>query len=289
MASRTASCCAACATCDYRIRSSSEQVTIAGGSAFNVKAGSLRLGDFSEAEVRALLAQHTAETGQPFTADALATVWRQTQGQPWLVNALCQEACTRTSVGSDEGRPITGDAILDAQEQLILNRVTHLDQLTDKLQEERVRRVIEPLLSGASVDESSTRDLEYVRDLGLVAHVGPPRIANPIYAEVVPRELTYGVQEKLLQDPAWYVDADGGLDLEKLLADFQAFFREHSEHWAARFDYTEAGPQLLLQAFLQRIVNRGGRIEREYGLGAGAHRSADHLAATRWRGAARRG
>jgi len=28
----------------------------------------------------------------------------------------------------------------------------------------------------------------------------------------------------------------------------------------------EAGPQLLLQAFLQRIVNQGGRVEREYGL-----------------------
>jgi len=35
----------------------------------------------------------------------------------------------------------------------------------------------------------------------------------------------------------------------------------------ARFDSQEAGPQLLLQAFLQRIVNGGGRIEREYGLG----------------------
>ena len=34
-----------------------------------------------------------------------------------------------------------------------------------------------------------------------------------------------------------------------------------------RFQYKEAGPQLLLQAFLQRIVNGGGRIEREYGLG----------------------
>jgi hypothetical protein len=31
---------------------------------------------------------------------------------------------------------------------LILRRETHLDQLTDKLQEERVRRVIEPLLAG---------------------------------------------------------------------------------------------------------------------------------------------
>ncbi len=36
-----------------------------------------------------------------------------------------------------------------------------------------------------------------------------------------------------------------------------------------RFQYKEAGPQLLLQAFLQRIVNSGGRIEREYGLGRG--------------------
>ncbi len=52
-----------------------------------------------------------------------------------------------------------------------------------------------------------------------------------------------------------------------MLTAFQAFFREHSEHWVERFQYKEAGPQLLLQAFLQRIVNSGGRIEREYGLG----------------------
>ncbi|MDE0039569.1 MAG: ATP-binding protein, partial [Gammaproteobacteria bacterium] len=38
-------------------------------------------------------------------------------------------------------------------------------------------------------------------------------------------------------------------------------------HWIERFQYKEAGPQLLLQAFLQRIVNGGGRIEREYALG----------------------
>ena len=52
-----------------------------------------------------------------------------------------------------------------------------------------------------------------------------------------------------------------------MLAAFQTFFREHSEHWVDRFQYREAGPQLLLQAFLQRVVNGGGRIEREYGLG----------------------
>ena len=48
---------------DYRIHSSAERTVITGGSAFNIEARSLRLGDFSETEVRALLAQHTEETG----------------------------------------------------------------------------------------------------------------------------------------------------------------------------------------------------------------------------------
>ena len=65
------------------------------------------------------------------------------------------------------------------------------------------------------------------------------------------------------------MDPGGGLNLVKLLEAFRAFFRAHSEHWIERFAYREAGPQLLLQAFLQRIVNGGGRIEREYGLGRG--------------------
>ena len=132
-----------------------------------------------------------------------------------------------------------------------------------------MRRVVEPLLSGGDESDSSARDIEYVRDLGLIARDGPLRIANPIYAEVVPRELTWAAQELLVQDTAWYVDAEGGLDVEKLLGAFQDFFREHSEHWLGRFDYAEAGPQLLLQALLQRVVNSGGRIEREYGLGRG--------------------
>ena len=99
----------------------------------------------------------------------------------------------------------------------------------------------------------------------LLASDAPVRIANPIYAEVVLRELAWATQERLVQETAWYVGPDCGLDVEKLLAAFQAFYREHSEHWLGRFDYREAGPQLLLQAFLQRVVNGGGRIEREYG------------------------
>ena len=253
---------------DYRIRLRSGEV-IAGGSPFNVAAKSLRLGDFSEAETRALLAQHTAETGQAFTPEAMAMVWTRTQGQPWLVNALCADACFENKAGRDRSRAIAAGDILAARERLILSRRTHLDQLAHKLEEVRVRRVIEPMLSGGDEPRYHLHDLDYVRDLGLVAQGSPPRIANPIYAEVVPRELGYVLQDSLDQDLAWYVGADGGLDVDKLLAAFQGFFRAHSEHWLERFEYREAGPQLILQAFLQRVVNGGGRIEREYGLGRG--------------------
>ena len=257
---------------DYRIHSTAEDRMVLGGSAFNVKAKSLRLGDFSEQEVRDLLAQHTAATGQAFTEDALRLILARTAGQPWLVNALCREACFDDKAGRDRSRPITEQAIREAQERLILARVTHLDNLADTLREERVRRVVEPMLTGADRHAWTTEDVAYACDLGLVAQEadGTPRIANPIYAEVVPRHLNYAVQTGMPQRMAWYVGADGGLDVEGLIAAFQAFFREHSEHWVQRFErYHEAGPQLLLQAHLQRIVNGGGRIEREYALGRG--------------------
>ena len=170
---------------------------------------------------------------------------------------------------------VSADAVVEAQERLILRRDTHIDDLANKLREERMRRVVEPILTGADQQEWSTEDVAYACDLGLVTQdaAGTPHIANPIYAEVVPRHLNYAVQAGqagLPQQVAWYVDADGGLDVDGLIAAFQVFFREHSEHWVQRFEqYHEAGPQLLLQAHLQRIVNGGGRIEREYALGRG--------------------
>ncbi len=261
---------------DYRIRSSTGEV-IAGGSPFNVAAKSLRMGDFTEAETRALMAQHTEETGQRFSSSALDSVWTQTRGQPWLVNALCAGTCFDNKAGRDRSRTIEVDDVYAAREELILSRRTHLDQLAHKLEEARVRRVIEPLLSDAEEpgcevsDIGFQRDVDYVRDLGLIAPGRGIRMANPIYAEVVPRELTAAAQERLANVQAtWNVDGDGRLDMTKLLRAFGTFFGEHAEHWMGRFDYREAGPQLLLQSYLQRVVNGGGRIEREYGLGRGA-------------------
>ena len=253
---------------DYRIRSSTGEV-VAGGSPFNVAAESLRLGDFTRKETRRLMLQHILETGQRFTPAGRRAVWEHTRGQPWLVNALCAGACFKSEAGRDRSRAIGVEDINTAREELILSRRTHLDQLAHKLEEERVRRVVEPILAGGEA-RYDLRDLEYARDLGLLAPDPPPRMANPIYAEVVPRQLGYVLQDRLDVDDAWHVDAAGVVDLRRLLTAFATFYGEHAEHWLGRFDdYREAAPQLILQAYLQRIVNGGGRIEREYGLGRG--------------------
>ncbi|MDG4594593.1 MAG: AAA family ATPase [Candidatus Contendobacter sp.] len=253
---------------NYRIHSNQEKAIITGGSAFNIKAESLRLGNFNREEMESLYRRHVDETGQTFTVEALDRLWELTQGQPWLVNALGYETCFEMKANRDRQRPITLGIVDEAKENLILRRETHLDQLADKLKEERVRRVIEPLLAGVEEPRNvPLDDIDYVRDLGLIATDKPVRIANPIYREVIPRQLTASTEEMTVQETVWYVAPDARLDMAKLLTTFQQFFQEHSEHWVERFDYKEAGPQLLLQAFLQRIVNGGGRIEREYGLG----------------------
>ena len=256
---------------DYRIVLSNQDI-ITGGSAFNIKAESLRLGNFTPEEVRQLYMQHTEETGQEFDEACFPMIWEATEGQPWLVNALGYEVTMRMKGNRDRTVRIIPEMIYRAQEQIIYRRDTHIDILIDKLMEPRVKRVIEPILANAEEpDEEKMRDEDilYVKDLGLVVKERgkPIRIANCIYREIIPRELTASTQQQMLQDPLWYQNADNSINMEKLLLDFQQFFRQNSDSWIGKFDYAEAGPQLLLQAYLQRVVNGGGYIDREYGLG----------------------
>ncbi len=253
---------------DYRMRSGDQEV-ITGGSAFNIKAESLRMGSFTQEETLALWRQHTVITGQTFDPEIFGELWLDTWGQPWLVNALGYEVTWKDKVARDRTRPITLEDYRAGRERLILSRATHLDQLADKLKEPRVRTVVAALLSTDETDlRMPVNDLEYVEDLGLIRTRPQLAISNRIYQEIIPRELTWSTQTMIAnQELAWYVGPDRRLNMDKLLAAFQQFFRENGESWVERFEYKEAGPQLLLQAFLQRVLNGGGRLSREFGLG----------------------
>src|SRR5262249_22733498 len=134
-----------------------------------------------------------------------------------------------------------------AKETIILERRSHIDSLVARLREPRVRRIIEPMLTGGrAADDMLDDDLAYVVGLGLVTlRRGFAEIANPIYREVIPRALTYAHQVTIAQEPSWYVTPEGALDLAKLMKAFQVFWRKDGHLAAEGFSYREAGPQLF--------------------------------------------
>ncbi len=253
---------------DYRIHKSNDDI-ITGGSCFNIKAESLTLGNFSANEVKTLYAEHTTETGQVFEEDVFPLVMRYTGGQPWLVNALGYEVTYKMKPNRDPSVVITAEMIETAKERLILSRATHLDQLADKLKEDRVRHIIEPMITGLD-SVVNEEDEQYCIDLGLIMVKDRALvISNDIYKEVLPRELTYSMQRRLVStiNPDW-VNDDESINIDKLITMFVQFWRENSEIWSEDMrGYTEAAPHLTFQAFLQRVANGKGFIGREYGLG----------------------
>lgn len=255
---------------DYRIHGDGEIIT--GGSAFNIKAESLRIGDFTQAEIKALYMQHTEQTGQIFEPGIFDALWRDTRGQPWLVNALAHEMVHKHKPNRDRSKTVTFEDYRTAKERLIRSRATHLDQLLDKLQEERVRKVLAPILRGDSFTGhylGQKDDMQYVADLGLIRLEPQIQISNLIYKEVIPRELSYTAQVSIQHEAAWYIKPDGRIDMDKLMEAFQQFYRENADAWIDQLQYKEVGPQLLLQAFLQRVIDCGGRLTREYATGSG--------------------
>ena len=262
---------------DYKARIRDDSVTLGSSSPFNIVKESLSIKTFTRNEVSELYSQHTAETGQIFEPQAVNYIFEQTDGQPWLVNAVARE-CVEKICKKDYSIPITGEMAKAAINTLILKRPTHFDSLMERLKEERVRKVIQPLILGEDIIDKTADDYLYARDLGLIKESGNGLVepANQIYAEIIIRMLSYSLQENLKLErpddnlPKYIVN--GKIDINTLLKEFQGFWRENSEIWTKRYKenfyrYDEAAPHLVIQAFLQRVINDGGQIVREMALG----------------------
>ena len=261
---------------DYRAHIRPDSETLGSSSPFNIMTESLNLRNFTQAEVAELYAQHTAETGQVFEPHAVEHAFEQTQGQPWLVNAIARE-CVEKITQKDYSIPITRDMAEQAIRNLIFNWGTHFDSLMERLKEQRVRNVIVPLILGENVASRRSDDYLYTRDLGLIREIGGRVVpGNPLYAELIIRTLNWDVQRSIEDEHEEYIIPrylkDGKMDMDYLITDFQAYWRENSEIWKGRYqkdfyEYDEAAAHLVMQAFLQRVVNGGGQVLREMALG----------------------
>jgi hypothetical protein len=241
-------------------------------SPFNISAGSLTLRNFNADEVGELLAQHTAETGQPFETAAVAELHRLTDGQPYLVNALA-DLCV-TDLVPDRTMPITAAHIDIARGRLILLRRTHLDNLAERLKEPRVALIVQPALLG---DEPysiayDSDDYRYAIEIGLLRRgLDGTEAANPLYREFVVNELSYDMQMSARPPTRTWTTPTGQLDFPALLEAFRGWWRANADGLVKQApNYPEAVPHLALNAFLQRVVNGGGRVLREFASGRGA-------------------
>ncbi len=264
---------------DYKVKRRDGLQRIGSSSPFNIKSDSLTLRNFNAREVAELYEQHTAETGQVFSAEAKARAYELTAGQPWLTNALARQLVEK--VVPDRTAEIGVPDVEVAKEVLIRRRDTHLDSLIDRLREDRIRKVIVPILTGSyPEDDVFDDDIQFVKDLGLVAPgSGMLEIANPIYREIIPRALTAATEAFLPVRPGAYVAGDGRLLWDELLDGFTAFWKANAEWMLRRQPYSEAAAQLVISAWLHRVVNGGAEIEarpagvaaidREYAVGSG--------------------
>jgi type II secretory pathway predicted ATPase ExeA len=236
-------------------------------SPFNIKVRSFTLSNFSLEEVRNLYQQHTETTGQIFTEEAIDLAFHLTQGQPWLVNAIAKEITEY--IAKDPNTPITPELVTQAKEILIQRQDTHLDSLAERLREERVRAIIQPILAGQELPDVPQDDVRYVLDLGLCSNENGLAIANPIYQEVLPRVLAYVTSASMgYIQPIWLTE-QGEFLPERLLESFLEFWRQHGEPLFKSTPYPEIAPHLVLMAFLHRVVNGKGTLEREYAIGSG--------------------
>ena len=252
---------------DYKVKVRPGQDTLGSASPFNIIAKSLTLRNFTEQEITTLYTQHTDETGQVFELEAIQYINAQTCGQPWLVNAIASESLE--IIGDDCREPVTAAIARQAIQNIILRRDTHIDSLLARLNDVRVRRIIEPIILG-KVNEINIfdDDTQLCLDMGLIKiDSGELKPSNPIYNEVIIRWLSGNAQFSMQTAVKNVWVRDGILDMSELMRGFQQFWRENSTSWVERFDYKEAAPHLLLQAFLQRVINGGGQVLREYAAG----------------------
>jgi len=255
---------------DYKARIRPGRETLGGASPFNIVQKTLTLESFSRDELGMLLAEHASDTGQTFPDTVTDLIHARTNGQPWLCNAIAREI-TEDLLDGDSRREITVASVEKAIENNVLRRDSHIDSLLERLREPRVRRILEPVILGDQPALTFTDDdAAYTFDLGLLRmNKGDVVPANPIYGEIIMRALSYDAQHRLPVTLEGRFISGDRLDMGALMTAFQQFWREKSAIWTEKYDYKEAAPHLILQAFLQRVVNGGGTIQREYSAGRG--------------------
>ncbi len=234
-------------------------------SPFNIQ-DEFALPNFTLEQVQELLAEYTDAVGQPFTAEVVEALHKQTAGQPFLINRFAQILTEELNIPKTEC--INMAHFSEAHTRLLRERNVNIQHLITNI---RKNRRFETLLMGIiSYDRSVEFNLynEYIGELatyGVIAE-GPDKqceIVNPIYHYCIMKAfqpLINGLEREYFPEDTEtdfldYLTSDGQIRLQPLLDNFQSFI--------ARVGYRilqvpetpkEFVGQYLLFAYLEQFV-----------------------------------
>ena len=272
-------------------------------SPFNIQ-DEFRLPNFTLEQVHELLSQYTDEVGQAFDSEVVASVHKQTAGQPVLVNRLAQILTEELDIPKTE--PITSNHFLKAHKQLLHERNTNIQHLTTNIR--RDRRFESRLIAIMSYEEGIDFNLDddIISELatyGVIAEDpdGMCQIANPIYLYRIMRTFkptVNGLEHEYFHEDnidgfKAYLTAAGQIDMERLLDNFRDFIARAGFKILQVPDTPQesVGRHLLLTYLDLFARSVGGTLSFETETGRGrmdlliTHEREKHIVETKiWRG-----
>ncbi len=202
-------------------------------SPFNIQ-DEFVLPNFTLEQVRELLQQYTDEVGQAFAPEVIETLYKQTAGQPFLVNRAAQILTTELNIPKTE--TITLAHFTTAQKKLLLEKNTNIEHLTTNV---RKSRRFERLLMRIMTYEEGVRFnphddiIDELTTYGVIRNStdGKCEIVNPIYLHHIMQVFTptvNGLERDYFAENTTggfqnYLTPEGHLDIEQLLDNFRDF------------------------------------------------------------------
>ena len=272
-------------------------------SPFNVQ-DEFFLPNFSLEQVNGLLCQYTEEIGQTFESEVIESIYKQSAGQPFLVNRLAQILTDELDI--PKTKPITMDHFTQAHNKLLHERNTNIDHLITNIR--RNPRFESLLMRITAFDDGLPFNLrdDQISELATFGVIkqgkdGMCEIANPIYFFCILQTFKptiNGLEQEYLPEDTRdgfrdYLSENRNINMDELLDNFRDFIARVGFRILQVPDTPQesVGRHLLLAYLEQFVLLVGGFMHVEVQTGRGrmdiliTHNKRKYVVETKvWRG-----
>lgn len=272
-------------------------------SPFNIQ-DEFQLPNFTREQVQQLFQQYTDEVGQAFAPEALTSIYKQTAGQPYLVNRFGQIITEEMDIPKDD--TVVMAHFVMAHAQILREQNTNITHLTTNIRKDR--RFENMLMQIMDRDEGVDFNIhnDIINELATYGVIkagvdGMCEILNPIYLYCILqtfKPIVNGLEDEYfpedIEDPfSEYLTPTGEIALEPLLDNFRDFITRVGFRILQVPDTPqESVGRHLLIAYLDAFVKQvGGVMHLEVQTGRGrmdliiTHNQRKYIVETKiWRG-----